>query len=64
MNKYEITKELNDGQVIATFDRATFDLITIEDWNGNDLSCTHWEKIALEMSIDLKAHAMDARKDF
>ena len=58
----DLTRELNNGQVIATFDAATFELVTIEDWNGNDLSGTRWERIALEMSIDLIAAAQDAEQ--
>lgn len=41
------TLELQDGRVIVKFTEA-FELVEVCDWNGNDLSSTRWETVALE----------------
>lgn len=47
--------ELNaEGSVLATYDAETFELLDVASWNGADLSCTRWERIALERLAELK----------
>lgn len=47
------TLELEDGQVIAEYSED-FELVGVSDWNGNDLSSTKWESIALEKLEEMK----------
>lgn len=41
--------KFNNGQVIATFEDN--ELVSLEDWNGNDLMSTKWQNIAEDFDI-------------
>ncbi len=43
-------EEFDDGRVIATFELVdgVYCYESIEDWHGNDLTGTHWDRVAEE----------------
>jgi len=49
----ERTLELNDGQIIATYEAETFEVLGVEDWNGNEAS-HRWFQIAQERVDELR----------
>ena len=50
--------ELYDGRIIVTYDAETFDLLTIEDWNGNEPADPIWDDIANERLAAMKEESL------